>query len=146
MRPSSSRTLASLLFLLTAVPLFAMPHPHRGPTSPKARGFARTRTTSPRATHVSAPAGIAPERATQIQSALIKSGYMSGEPSGVWDSSTQAAMVKLQAANGWQTKLVPDSRAIIKLGLGPGSAPPTEPTTFEASTPAASQSIPAVNQ
>ncbi len=30
-----------------------------------------------------------------------------------------AAMQKLQADNGWQTKLVPDSRAIIKLGLGP---------------------------
>jgi hypothetical protein len=28
-------------------------------------------------------------------------------------------MQKLQADNGWQTKLVPDSRAIIKLGLGP---------------------------
>jgi len=28
-------------------------------------------------------------------------------------------MQKFQADNGWQTKLVPDSRAIIKLGLGP---------------------------
>jgi hypothetical protein len=28
-------------------------------------------------------------------------------------------MQKYQADNGWQTKLVPDSRAIIKLGLGP---------------------------
>jgi hypothetical protein len=35
--------------------------------------------------------------------------------------TTQAAMQKLQADNGWQTKLVPDSRAIIKLGLGPNS-------------------------
>ena len=32
-------------------------------------------------------------------------------------------MEKLQADNGWQTKLVPDARAIIKLGLGPGSTP-----------------------
>ena len=70
---------------------------------------------------VSAPARIAPARATQIQSALIKSGYMTGEPSGVWDANTQAAMMKLQGDNGWQTKLVPDSRAIIKLGLGPGT-------------------------
>ena len=31
-------------------------------------------------------------------------------------------MEKLQADNGWQTKLVPDSRALIKLGLGPSSA------------------------
>lgn len=28
-------------------------------------------------------------------------------------------MQKFQADNGWQTKLIPDSRAIIKLGLGP---------------------------
>jgi hypothetical protein len=28
-------------------------------------------------------------------------------------------MQKFQSDNGWQTKLVPDSRAIIKLGLGP---------------------------
>ena len=66
--------------------------------------------------------GIAPERATQIQTALIRSGYLSGEPSGHWDAGTQAAMEKLQGDNGWQTKLVPDSRAIIKLGLGSSTA------------------------
>jgi hypothetical protein len=59
-------------------------------------------------------------RATQIQSALVKSGYLSGDAaSGHWDSQTEAAMQKMQADNGWQTKLIPDSRAIIKLGLGP---------------------------
>jgi hypothetical protein len=31
-------------------------------------------------------------------------------------------MEKLQGDNGWQTKLVPDSRAIIKLGLGSSTA------------------------
>jgi hypothetical protein len=58
-------------------------------------------------------------RATQIQTALIKSGYMTGTPSGHWDAASEAAMQKLQADNGWQTKLTPDSRALIKLGLGP---------------------------
>jgi peptidoglycan hydrolase-like protein with peptidoglycan-binding domain len=58
-------------------------------------------------------------RATQIQTSLIKSGYLSGEASGHWDPETQSAMQKFQADNGWQTKLIPDSRAIIKLGLGP---------------------------
>ena len=48
---------------------------------------------------------------------------MQGEPTGHWDSSTQAAMQRYQSDHGWQTKLIPDSRAIIKLGLGPsGSA------------------------
>jgi hypothetical protein len=62
------------------------------------------------------------DRATQIQTALIKSGYLSGAPSGHWDATSEAAMEKLQADNGWQTKLVPDSRALIKLGLGPGAS------------------------
>ncbi len=30
-----------------------------------------------------------------------------------------AAMQKYQADQGWQTKLMPDSRALKKLGLGP---------------------------
>ena len=59
------------------------------------------------------------ERATQIQTALIKSGYLSGEATGAWDAQSIAAMQKLQSDNGWQTKIVPDSRALIKLGLGP---------------------------
>lgn len=63
--------------------------------------------------------GMAPERATEIQQALINKGYLSGEPSGVWDAQSAAAMQHLQADNGWQTKITPDSRALIKLGLGP---------------------------
>jgi len=83
--------------------------------------------------------GIDDARAIQIQAALIKAGYLSGQPSGHWDAQSQSAMQKLQGDNGWQTKLVPDSRALIKLGLGPSSesiasadAPP-EPATFASS-------------
>ena len=64
------------------------------------------------------------ERATQIQTALIKQGYLTGEPSGAWDSQTIAAMQRMQADNGWQSKVTPDSRALIKLGLGPQSPEP----------------------
>jgi peptidoglycan hydrolase-like protein with peptidoglycan-binding domain len=59
------------------------------------------------------------ERATQIQQALIREHYLSGVPSGMWDASSMAAMQKFQADQGWQTKLMPDSRALKKLGLGP---------------------------
>ena len=62
---------------------------------------------------------IAPERVTEIQQALIREGYLSTEANGVWDSTTQAAMQKYQMDQGWQTKLMPDSRALKKLGLGP---------------------------
>lgn len=55
----------------------------------------------------------------QIQSALIKAHYLSGEPDGQWDKTTIAAMEKYQADHGWQTRLMPDARALVKLGLGP---------------------------
>jgi hypothetical protein len=58
-------------------------------------------------------------RASEIQNALIKQKYMTGSPSGQWDSQTQAAMQQYQSDHGWQTKLMPDSRALISLGLGP---------------------------
>lgn len=58
-------------------------------------------------------------RATAIQQALIREKYLDGTPSGNWDSRTEAAMSRYQADNGWQSKVTPDSRALIKLGLGP---------------------------
>ena len=59
------------------------------------------------------------QRATEIQQALIQAHYLNGSPTGQWDADTQAAMVKYQTDNGWQSKITPDSRALIKLGLGP---------------------------
>lgn len=59
------------------------------------------------------------ERAREIQQALIREHYLDGQPTGVWDQRSQKAMERFQADNGWQSKTVPDSRALIKLGLGP---------------------------
>ncbi|HEY2861120.1 MAG TPA: peptidoglycan-binding domain-containing protein [Terracidiphilus sp.] len=59
------------------------------------------------------------ERVSEIQQALIREHYMTGETNGQWDSTTQAAMRKYQSDQGWQTRLMPDSRALVKLGLGP---------------------------
>jgi peptidoglycan hydrolase-like protein with peptidoglycan-binding domain len=75
------------------------------------------------------------ERTHQIQQALIKQHYLSGEPSGKWDSSTEAALRKFQADNGWQNKTVPDSRALIKLGLGPNHDHLLNPESAMTSTP-----------
>ncbi len=108
-------TLLSACILGTAVPALAFTHARRGPTSPH---LFHKRATKAK------PLGqraIDDERATQIQTALIQAGYLAGTPSGHWDDQTEAAMTKLQSDNGWQTKLVPDSRAIIKLGLGPSN-------------------------
>jgi len=62
---------------------------------------------------------IDPQRAHDIQEALIRNHYMTGKPTGTWDATSQKAMEKFQADNGWQSKVIPDSRALIKLGLGP---------------------------
>jgi Putative peptidoglycan binding domain len=59
------------------------------------------------------------DRVLQIQQALVREHYLKGEPSGKWDSSTQQALQRYQADQGWQSKAVPDSRALIRLGLGP---------------------------
>ena len=59
------------------------------------------------------------ERAQAIQEALIREHYLSGEATGTWNQSCEEAMRRYQADNGWQSKTVPDARALIKLGLGP---------------------------
>ena len=59
------------------------------------------------------------ERAMSIQQALIREHYLTGEPTGTWNQASEDAMRKYQADHGWQSKTVPDSRALISLGLGP---------------------------
>jgi len=59
------------------------------------------------------------ERCRKIQEALVSEHYMTSQPTGKWDDATQQAMRRYQADQGWQNKTVPDSRALIRLGLGP---------------------------
>jgi peptidoglycan hydrolase-like protein with peptidoglycan-binding domain len=88
-------------------------------TSTQKSKSARARKSSKQAPRKRGQQGIDSARAREIQQALIREHYMQGEPTGVWDSSTQAAMQRFQADQGWQSKTTPDSRALIKLGLGP---------------------------
>ncbi|QMV17364.1 peptidoglycan-binding protein [Granulicella sp. 5B5] len=110
---------------LATLPAFASTHPHSYTHASVKHSSSRYHKNI-RSSHFHEPSGMAPERATEIQQALIKQGYLNGEPSGVWDSQTSAAMAKLQGDNGWQTKITPDSRALIKLGLGPTQPPADE--------------------
>lgn len=119
---------ASLLFCTTSGFAAVRPHHH---TSSHAVLHHGVSSSSHHVEHVSIPS-MSSERATEIQSALIQRGYLSGEPTGTWDPASYNAMQKMQSDNGWQTKLVPDSRALIKLGLGPNNtavaaAAPTAP-------------------
>lgn len=79
----------------------------------------------------------------EIQQALIKAHYMSGEPSGKWDDTTRAAMQKFQADNGWQTKIMPDSRALVKLGLGEDYSSAINAKNLTLASPPNGASIPA---
>lgn len=95
---------------------------------------------------------IDPQRAHDIQDALLREHYLDGSPSGVWDDTTQKAMQRYQADQGWQSIMTPDSRALIKLGLGPDHAhllnPESamtgggDPPHASAISPAASTSVP----
>ncbi len=58
-------------------------------------------------------------RTIEIQQALIRERYLDGEATGAWDQATRDALTRFQADNHWQTKILPDARALIKLGLGP---------------------------
>jgi len=86
-------------------------------------------------------------RAREIQEALIREHYLEGEPSGSWDSATQAAMQRYQEAQGWQSKTIPDSRALIKLGLGPSNDHLLNPeSAMTAADPAPQAQAPQANQ
>jgi peptidoglycan hydrolase-like protein with peptidoglycan-binding domain len=106
--------------LLAALPAFAT-RTHRAATS----GHALHHKAAKKHKFAPGQRQIEPERAKEIQDALIREHYMPGPASGQWDPSTEAAMQKFQADHGWQTKLTPDSRALIKLGLGPHDAAQT---------------------
>jgi len=79
---------------------------------------------------------VDPARARQIQEALIRQHYLNGNASGKWDPATEDAMRRYQADSGWQDKKVPDSRALIKLGLGPNHDHLLNPESAMTTTPA----------
>ena len=81
------------------------------------------------------------DRAREIQTALTREGYMKGEPSGVWDQPTKDAMTRYQADHGWQTKTLPDSRALIQLGLGPSHEDAINAQAVPASLPAKAEPV-----
>jgi peptidoglycan hydrolase-like protein with peptidoglycan-binding domain len=114
-----------LLSALAITPAFGS-RTHRAPTS----GHSSKRGKKAR---VRGQRVIDSNRAVEIQNALIKKNYLKGAPTGQWDSQTQVAMQKYQSDHGWQTRLMPDSRALISLGLGPNHA--ADPVIAHAATP-----------
>ena len=85
-----------------------------------------------------------PSRVTEIQQALIREHYLTGEANGQWDARSKAAMQKYQADQGWQTKLMPDARALKKLGLGPDYSNAINAKNSTFGDPAPASTIPPV--
>lgn len=133
--------LSAALFAATGAPAAYASHVHRAPTS----GVHHTRRHHRSYRHHSRVRGqqaIQPERVEQIQQALIRTHYLGGEPTGKWDSTTVAAMQKFQADNGWQTKIMPDSRALVKLGLGEDYSDAINAKNLTLASPPAGASVP----
>lgn len=74
-------------------------------------------------------------RTVEIQQALIREHYLDGEASGMWDQATRDALTRLQGDHHWQTKILPDSRALIMLGLGPSHQNLLNPESAAISVP-----------
>lgn len=68
--------------------------------------------------HVTLPKQPAADRTEEIQSALERGGFYSGNPNGKWDGGTQEALRRFQTANGLPPTGKLDALSLQKLGLG----------------------------
>jgi len=85
----------------------------------------------------------APERVSEIQTALAKDGSFGGNPNGKWDATTVDAMKKFQEAHGLNPSGKLDAKTLQKLGLGSqtaGLAPPMPPVSSSSLAPSTSPS------
>src|SRR6266567_2055873 len=83
--------LFSSIALALTIPAVAATRTHRSPAST----HKAVKRPAPKSKLIG-QRSIDDQRATQIQTALIKAGYLTGDPSGHWDSASEAAMQKLQ--------------------------------------------------
>jgi hypothetical protein len=117
-------------------PPTANPNAHPAAQNSKSKHVS-SRKNSKRKTTARGQQKIDPERAQAIQEALIREHYLSREAAGTWSQSSEEAMRRYQADHGWQSKTVPDSRALISLGLGPSHDHLLNPESAMTTGPAA---------
>lgn len=93
--------------------------------------------------HITLPSHPSHDRTEQIQAALARGGYYTGEPNGKWDSRMSAALERFQAAKGLTPTGKLDALSLEKMGLGSDvagvSAPrPVTPGNSDANSSTAS--------
>lgn len=88
----------------------------------------------------------APDRISEIQTALAKDNSFAGTPNGKWDDATVQAMKKFQESHGLNPTGKLDAKTLQKLGLGSqtaGVAPPMPPVSSSSLTvPSPAPSVP----
>ncbi|MFZ0334783.1 MAG: peptidoglycan-binding domain-containing protein [Candidatus Acidiferrales bacterium] len=97
--------------------------------------------------HVILPKAPSAQRTEEIQAALQRGGYYAGNPTGKWDSSTQASLRRFQEANSLPPTGKLDALSLQKMGLGSDvagvSAPrPVTPSSPPTSTPSTTPKTP----
>jgi peptidoglycan hydrolase-like protein with peptidoglycan-binding domain len=150
MRVRKATYLALTLLVVTAMGVSAAAAKGQGTTtskSPSAKPGAKThraKSTGKTTRRQQGQKAPAPERISEIQSALAKDGSFSGKPSGKWDSDTVDAMKKFQEAHGLNPSGRLDAKTLQKLGLGSqtaGIAPPMPPVSSSSLAASPSPSV-----
>lgn len=90
--------------------------------------------------HVTLPKQPAADRTEEIQSALERGGFYSGNPNGKWDGGTQEALRRFQTANGLPPTGKLDALSLQKLGLGSDVAGLSAPRAVASGNQSSSQS------
>jgi len=94
--------------------------------------------------HITLPKGPTADRTEQIQSALARGGYYSGDPTGKWDSNTTESLRRFQSANGLPPTGKLDALSLQKMGLGSDVAGVSAPRTVTPGDSTATSSSSAV--
>ena len=111
-------------------------NPSKAPSGKPASKTHHAKSTRKTTRQVRGQKAPAPERISEIQTALAKDGSFDGKPNGKWDASTVDAMKKFQEAHGLNPSGKLDAKTLQKLGLGSqtaGIAPPMPPVSSSSS-------------
>ncbi|HXT73355.1 MAG TPA: peptidoglycan-binding domain-containing protein [Candidatus Angelobacter sp.] len=100
----------------------------------------RSRYRGKRRHHITLPKQPAADRTEEIQSALERGGFYSGNPNGKWDGGTQEALRRFQTANGLPPTGKLDALSLQKLGLGSDVAGLSAPRAVTSGTQSTGQS------
>lgn len=90
--------------------------------------------------HITLPSHPSHDRTAEIQAALARGGYYTGDPNGKWDSRMSDALERFQAAKGITPTGKLDALSLEKMGLGSDVAGVSAPRSVTPGNPDANSS------